>query len=693
MNLDNTDVDTQSKVGNLPNEIHTKKILGRNRGSSVGQINKKLNTSNMYTSPTMSITSILTTPLTSPHHKHSHSGSSSINSNHSSIRYNIKNMLNKTESPRSSPNLKISHHRNFSGSIEDNNIKIEISDMDGEVGKGKTSSEGKSLNVRKGSFSNNSITHLENDITLSNLNNNTDKAMVSERKKFVNDKQKTNANTLKNRPSSKISVSSSNKDSASVHPSSSDIGSYSISNFRLKPKSSVLYQYDSNARAINNSNSTALNNNTPNNSSNYLSGNYLERSETAQIENETVQSINKNLIYHYELGMFKFCYKDNSPMSNSENKVCQNIKDHCPYFCTEKQISCINFNPSKEGKVFEDELVIEDSKDPEYSFCKLAEKSRFISLIYIFLFTINVVIAIVILCFTIKYHGTDRKNLKKKLIKRLSYISEHYTMSSKFKNSNLNLVSNSSNNVNNNSNNKNLPAIGFHRQYSEPESMDIDNDTDTVKSKPTYNNEPNNIFVSNRGKRYRSNSTHITYNLPSSTTHTDNNGNLSPPSSSPFMSTNTLEDQNKTTEENDKDILKKKRFLRILFALLIIISIVLGYIGIYYIFKWYKEHKHIDMTYKKDGGIGENISKDINIGVSLVLLSIVSIVNIVISIYIIVLLSIIHFSRSKTYWHNDADEDTYSQSCDSLRPSSIYSQNNYNPNNGYNPSTSNTYIP
>jgi len=271
--------------------------------------------------------------------------------------------------------------------------------------------------------------------------------------------------------------------------------------------------------------------------------------------------------------MFKFCYEDNTK-GKSENRTCESIAEHCT------NSSYMNFNPNNEGKIFEDEQG-EDTKEPKYNFCKLTQRSRRISTIYILIFTLNVIIALCILYFTIKYRGTNKKDIKHKLIKRLSYISEHYNnKSTKIKNSNNNIVSNS--------NNSDLPSIGFHRQYSEPEAMDIESETDTIKSKPNNNdnnnnNNNNNVVNASRLNRYRSNSTHITYNIPNTTTRAvENNANLSPTGNSPLMLITAIEDQNKTSEDDEKEVQRRKKVLKLLFTLLIVFSLILG---IYYYIK------------------------------------------------------------------------------------------------------------
>jgi len=769
MNSNNTSKDTPSKYDNNTNEYRSKKPIVRNRGNSVanGQLSNKPNNTDMYTSPTLSVSSIQTTPLNKSYHKHSHSRSSSANSNNSSVRYNnIKSIMEKSETHKSSKLFNGSNLKNYSDNIEDGKIRIEISDMDlvddcvvpGDLN-----------NINKGTIN---ISQMENDVTCqlynrhsdatlnsAASNGNNENAALSESKKLNNDKLKTNTNSilsLKKPPSSQISISSSVKDNNSVRPASSDIGSYGQ---YLKPKSSVSYQYDSSARTLNNSNTTVLNSHAPNinayASNNYLNSNYLEiRKKYSSCysisSNSTILAppkkyLNNNysvynypkikhmlcivaimvIIFflgcyslfstrwvianigpevkdekkpgkeaYYEFGIFKFCYIENID-GNMEKQVCQSIEEKCPYFCTET--SCIIFH--SEGTKFNNGTAIENSNssNQDYSFCKLTEKSRNIAMLYLLLFMLNIAISSIILYFIMKYRGTDRKNLKHKLIKRLSYISEHYNnKSSKLKNSNINLAANSNNNSSNtlNNNGNDFPVIGFHRQYSEPEAMDIENDTDTIKSKPkNNNNDNNNLISSTRANRYRSNSTHITYNIPNTATRVmDNNGNFSPPgNNSPFMSAASIEEQNKSIEDNEKAIEKRKLILRLLFSSLIILSLSLGFIGMYYVVKWYKEHRIMDLSN------GQNF---ISIGVSLILICIISIVNIVIALYTSILLSVIHFSRSETYWHNDADEDTYSQSYDSLHPPSIYSQSNinpsnysYNPNNNGYPSSSNTYIP
>ncbi|ORX46583.1 hypothetical protein BCR36DRAFT_372049 [Piromyces finnis] len=793
MNLNNTDRDTHS-YDKTSNEYNSS-ILKRNRANSAisvpngysnGQCNNKHGNSNIYNSPAMSISSTQTTPLTNPHHHHVHSRSSSLNSNYSSIRYNnLKTIVNKNENSRDSPLLKNSNLKFIKNNGGNNykNISNEISDNKFE--KKKIFSESsKPLSVRKDSkdsFAHDSLNVLkiENDVTSqlhkTHSNDLTDNIMVSNKKILKEDNLIKNNNipVLLNKPKDNdidTHMNYSEKENILIHPASSDIGSYFVSNNQIKPKSSISYQYDSNTKTLRNSNTATLNNLAANMNNyslnNYVNANYLDvrkkysscysissnstilappkkylnhnysiynypkikhmfyvviimltiyiislftlfstrwiivntkwTNSTQNEAAETIETINHNLIYHYEFGMYNFCYKDNSENSNSQDGVCNSIEKYCPFFCTET--SCINFNPKNEGKSFEDKIVVEDSTDPEYSFCKLTSRSRNISVIYISLFTLNLAIAISILCITIKYHGNDKKNLKSKLIKRLSYISEHYSVPSKFKNSNNNIASSSNNNstsyLNNNVNE--ISNIELHRQFSEPETYDIDNDT--VKSRPTSNNENNNNNNNNsRNQRYHSYSAHITYNLPNSATRSiENNSNISPSNNnSPIIQTASIMEQNKIAEEKEKEILKTRRILRTLFSFLIIFSFILGLTGIYYIKKWYKEHRHIGMFYLKDTDIVKSdITLDVSIGVSLILICIVSAVNIIISLYLIILLSIIHHSKSKTYWHNDNDEDTYShysQSYDSLHPPSIYSQNNfnYNSNNGYNQSTSN----
>ncbi len=103
------------------------------------------------------------------------------------------------------------------------------------------------------------------------------------------------------------------------------------------------------------------------------------------------------------------------------------------------------------------------------------------------------------------------------------------------------------------------------------------------------------------------------------------------------------------------------------------------------------------MSYLKETKLSnDEMYIDTSIGVSLILVSIATVLNVILALYLIGLFSVVHFSRSKTYWNNESDEDTYSQSYDGVHPSSSYNpsygNNFYGQNNSYN-SNVNTYIP
>jgi len=276
--------------------------------------------------------------------------------------------------------------------------------------------------------------------------------------------------------------------------------------------------------------------------------------------------------------MFSYCFQAKTDTDNSP-ETCNKINEYCPTFCT--NTSCIDFNPKNDGKLL-DEIKPEDSKDPEYSFCQLTSKSQKVAIIYTILNTINIVVAISIIVITMKYRGSEKGKLKNKLIKRLSYISDRYSYlnekyhRNKLKNSNINIASNNTNNVSlkdNNNNNNNIPNLGFHYQYSEPEAIEIDESEQNQKKYITNNN--NN---SNKNSNKSSNNTNrITYHIPvSNNTNNEVSGHLSPRSTSPYITPEYIEEQNRIKLAEEERIIRMKKILKSLFGLLIIICISLS---------------------------------------------------------------------------------------------------------------------
>lgn len=404
--------------------------------------------------------------------------------------------------------------------------------------------------------------------------------------------------------------------------------------------------------------------------------------------NTTEASFNESLLYHFEFGMFKYCYQSKTATDNAP-KTCNKINEHCPIFST--NTSWIVFNPKSDGEVVESNEIKNDRNGPvdssalDDSFCKLTTVSRKISIAYTILNTLNIVVAIAIIIVTLKYRGkNDKGTLKNKLIKRLSYISDRYSYlndkynKNKLKNSNTNIASNNTSSMAlKDESNNNLPSIGFHYQYNEPEAIDIDESEQDQKKK-----------ISSR------NNTHLTYNIPVSINNTNEaSGNVSNPCITPEY----IEEQNRIKLAEEEQSIRRKKMLKCLFALLILISISLSVIGIYFIVEWAKQSNHIDIVYDKNSNIKiDEVYMDSSVGVSLILITIATALNVLLALYLIGLFSVIHFSRSKTYWNTESDEDTYSQSYDSVHPSSSYTpsfgNNFYNPSNSYIPNA-NTYVP
>ncbi|KAL6609296.1 hypothetical protein U3516DRAFT_665711 [Neocallimastix sp. 'constans'] len=524
---------------------------------------------NKYVSPAVSVTSIFTNPITGLHHKLYHSRSESLHSNNYADfknSLNSKNDLEKKDEFRASPNLHPSSSSQFQNNKSTSNKPIQtISSSD-----------------------NNSIDSYK-PIQFKNVSS----------KNFMTKSQVENDVTI----------------------ASSDIGSYYASSHGLtnvRPKSSVSYQFDSSARTLTNglnSGSIALNNHAPSiniyNSENYLTSHgtsdirknystaysissnstilappkkYLNNNFSVysypklsqmlyivfvmlfvfcitffgsnstkwiiidtRLKSNSTNSNNESII-HYEFGISKYCYNaitDNDIGNNTDIVYeCKDIESSCPTFCT-SEVACVSFNPVGDGKDFEDNLVGEDSKDPEFSFCNLTSKSRLISKIFNFL------------------------------------------------NFNIAVFTNSSN----------------------------------------------------------------------------------------------IDESNKQDEQL---IMKRKKLLRYLFSFLISISFIIGILGIYFIIKWVKEQRHIGMEYKINKFNESSIELDKSLGVSFILVTISSVMNIILAIYLIVLLLIIHFSNSKIYWNNVGEDDLSSQSFDSLHPSNSYITNNYINNyssSSYNPNT------
>jgi hypothetical protein len=427
-----------------------------------------------------------------------------------------------------------------------------------------------------------------------------------------------------------------------------------------------------------------------------------------------------NVIIHYEFGIYKYCYNqvknDNIKGVTDTEYICSHIESTCPKFCT-SDIACVNFNPVGDGKDFEDQLVTEDSKDPEYSFCKLTSTSRLISKFFVLLNFINVVIGASILYLLLKYREFKKGDLKEKLKKRLSIISEHYSFGtiekrkSKIKNGNTNIESNN-NNSNNNNNFLNvkeeesvLQGLGHPMKFAEPESFDdssssnINININDINSNNNNNNSNNNKNGEGERKNQNNNNNtnsntnnqttgHITYNIPTSPTPSNSNINeslsihLSQQNiSSSYINPGNYEESDQKEEEL---ILKRKRMIKYFFTILIIFSLIIGALGFYFIVKWVKEHRHIGMEYKVNSFSESNIELDKSLGVALILITIASCINVIIAIYLVALFLIIHCSKSKIYWNNEADDDLSSQSFDSLHP---YNANNYT--GSYNPTNYN----
>ncbi|ORX82738.1 hypothetical protein BCR32DRAFT_243943 [Anaeromyces robustus] len=519
--------------------------------------------------------------------------------------------------------------------------------------------------------------------------------------------------------------SSRDKSSVNSHPTS-DIGSYYSSNNTLKgvrPRSSVSYQHESNRPLNNNTTASVLNSHTPSinmyNSNNYLGANmglkkkysscysissnstilapprkYLNNNtsiysypklkhmcyvfiiiiihfcvinyavlstkwfvvDTKYIESKTKDATDSkdsgHIYVHYEFGMYKFCYNDLSKFNSTEpvepseqiEQTCESISDNCPTtFLTET--SCINFNFNTSRIQFNEheKCIPEDSTDPEFSFCHLTSKSRTISKIYLLLNLMSLIVGASILYLTIKFREKEKGSLKNTIRKRLSIISEHYSFSIdryRTKNNNNNNKNNAATDTKNNNNNEmEVVSFGNRQQYCEPESYDNESTSPSGRTgRITYNipNSPNNLNI----RRQVSASESILMNNPQA-----------------YLSPN-IDEPNK--QEVDEETAKRKKILKLLFTVLITLCLIL----------------------------------DISIGVSVILIVIAIILNIIAVVYVILHLAYIHYSKSKTYWANDGDDDSTSQSYDSsLQHSSyynynpyIYNQNNYNSNNM-------TYIP
>jgi len=727
------------------NSLYNAKLnQSRSRACSSSKVESKRKISNVSCTP--SKTSTHTSPpinynLSSTRSR-SHSHTSSVHSDQSS---NFKYKMELSESPPSSPHLKASNSNennsisNYSKqNLQKNSFGNILTIAENDVTSQLSSSYSISSNTNSSVIANSNNKNVSNDNSLSSP-----PSIQQKMREMLRD------NRSKGR---KMSFNSTLRDRETFHhrPSSSDIGSYHISSngmMSLKPKSSISYQYDSNRTLNGGLNANAMSNHNPNiPSSNYLSVNNIEvrkkysscysisSNSTAlpppkkylnhnysiyrypkiihmlyvflimfiiyiinffatystrwivvntsqKTTNTTEASFNDSLLYHFEFGMFNYCFQAKTATDNAP-KTCDKISEHCPVFCS--NTSCIKFNPKKDGEILEsdesekDRNGPEDPNDPTFSFCKLTTLSRKISFIYTILNTLNIAVAIAIIIVALKYRGNEKGKLKNELIKRLSYISDRYSYFSKnkLKNSNTNVTSNNTSSmVLKDENNNNLTSIGFHYQYNEPEAIDIDESEQDEKKKISSNNN-----------------THLTYHLPLSTNNTNNepSGNVSTPCITPEY----IEEQNRIKLAEEEQTIRRKKMLKTLFALLILISISLSVIGIYFIVKWAEESNHIGMTYTdiKD----DEVFMDSSVGVSLILITIATVLNVILALYLIGLLSVIHFSRSKTYWNTENDEDTYSQSYDSVHPSSSYTpsfnNNFYNQSNSYIPNA-NSYVP
>jgi len=312
-------------------------------------------------------------------------------------------------------------------------------------------------------------------------------------------------------------------------------------------------------------------------------------------------------------------------------------------------------------------------------------KSNMMSKLYVLLNIINMAIGISILYFLMKYREYKKGGLKESLRKRISILSEHYSFNtgdkrkSKLKNSNSNTPMNSNNNSSNYLNVKEdaeSMSFGNPVQFLEPESYEDSNSDININMNNSKNDKNNNDSNTNQT------SGHITYNIPLSPTASNMNVNES--QSVQNIASLYINGGNEIDKIEEEEVKKRKKMIKWLFASLIIISFVLGFIGVYYIIKWIKEEHHIGMEYKNNAFNNMNLDLDKSLGVSLILITIATFINIIIGLYMIILICIIHFSKSKIYWSNEGDDDTYSQSFDSINLS-----NSYNPNNNYNPTTYN----
>jgi len=287
-------------------------------------------------------------------------------------------------------------------------------------------------------------------------------------------------------------------------------------------------------------------------------------------------------------------------------------------------------------------------------------------------------------------------------------------------NSNINVKINpndtNSNNNNNNNNNNNKD-----NDYNDRNNDNNDNNNDNSNDNNNDNNDDNNDNSNNKNddNNNNSNSSNNKNNNTKDDNNNNNNNNINnngntgrvtyfvPTSSIPnnlyinetqsvhlsqqniavFTNSSNIDESNKQDEQL---IMKRKKLLRYLFSFLISISFIIGILGIYFIIKWVKEQRHIGMEYKINKFNESSIELDKSLGVSFILVTISSVMNIILAIYLIVLLLIIHFSNSKIYWNNVGEDDLSSQSFDSLHPSNSYITNNYINNyssSSYNPNT------